>query len=383
MIAAWATVKTLSHPHLMRLLDSGPCEMDSAESLYFVMEFASENLAEILPERPLTAAEAGEMLGPVLDALAYLHGRGLAQGSLKPSNILAVDDQVKLSSDRVLRGGVASAATDVWSLGMTLVEALTQRPPVWERAMGGDPFVPASVPQPFFDIAKGCLRVDPARRWKIRDIRARLDGIIIGEREAAEVAGTKTTDVSSRKLGMALAAGVAVLLVSVGLVLRWMGVGQGDTTSHQVGVSSAQSETRPTASVPKPSPIKGRAPESEQAEQAEQPEQASSSGSQGSSDASVVLQRVMPEILPAAQASIHGEFDVKVRLSVDTTGVVSDAMFESQGPSRYFSKQALEASRHWRFKPAQMSGESVRSVWLLEFHFTQAGTEITPTQVSP
>ncbi len=62
---------------------------------------------------------------------------------------------------------------------------------------------------------------------------------------------------------------------------------------------------------------------------------------------------------------------------------LSDAMFESEGPSKYFGRQALEASRHWRFKPAQMSGENVRSVWLLEYHFTQAGTEVTPTQVSP
>ena len=92
---------------------------------------------------------------------------------------------------------------------------------------------------------------------------------------------------------------------------------------------------------------------------------------------------MMPEILPAAQASIHGEFDVKVRLTVDSNGVVSDAAFDSEGPSRYFGKQALDASRKWRFKPAQMAGENVRSVWLLEYHFTESGVDIKPTQISP
>jgi TonB family protein len=138
--------------------------------------------------------------------------------------------------------------------------------------------------------------------------------------------------------------------------------------------------------LPKPSPIKAQGSDREQAEQperAEEPERTSSNNSPVSTDASGVLQRVMPEILPEAQASIHGEFDVKVRLSVEANGVVSDALFESQGPSRYFSKQALEASRHWRFKPAQMSGEPVRSVWLLEYHFTQSGAEVTATQISP
>ena len=384
--AAWATVKSLSHPHLMRLLDSGRCEMDAARYLYFVTEFAGENLAEILPERPLTAAETSEMLPSVLDALAYLHANGLGHGNLKPSNILVVNDQLKLSCDEILGGGVVSAAADMWSLGMTLVEALTQHPPVWERAMGGDPIVPASVPQPFLDIARGCLRVDPARRWTIKQVRARLDGARVEEEAANEPPAVKAIVAANRRFGIALAVGAAVVLVSAGLVLRWLGVGQVETSDHKPGGYGAQSEMRPSASLPKPSPIKGRPAEYEQQEhpeQAEQPERNSSGGSPGSSDDSAVLQRSMPEILPAAQASIHGEFDVKVRLSVDANGVVSDAMFDSEGPSKYFGRQALESSRHWRFKPAQMSGDAVRSVWLLEYHFTQSGVEITPTQISP
>ena len=73
--------------------------MGQVRLLYVVMEYAEENLSEILPQRPLSSAEARDMLPPVLDALAYLHGKGFVQGRLKPSNIMAVADQVKLSSD--------------------------------------------------------------------------------------------------------------------------------------------------------------------------------------------------------------------------------------------------------------------------------------------
>ena len=89
------------------------------------------------------------MLPPVLDALAFLHRNNLVHGELKPANILVVDDQVKLASDTVRPAGESrmsvvkpsaldpadgendrlSAAGDIWALGRTMVEALTQRLP--------------------------------------------------------------------------------------------------------------------------------------------------------------------------------------------------------------------------------------------------------------
>ena len=379
-LAAWAAAKTLSHPHLIRLLDSGRCKVDAAELLYVVTEYAEENLAEILPERPLTAEETGEMLVPVLDALAFLHASGLVHGHLKPSNILVADDQLKLSCDRIVAADVASPAADVWPLGVVLVEALTQHPPVWDSLTGIDPIVPRSVPQPFFDIAQACLRADPARRCTLEEIRARLDGVSIAPKVATGDPGGQAASRGSGKRGLAWAAGILVLLASLGLVMRshWAepGLSGSDKRADSSSSPGGQAATKPRASISKPSPIRGRVSGSA----ANRPEQVPSGGSP---DDSAVLERVMPEVLPAAQASIHGEFDVEIRVTVGSDGKVSEAAFESEGPSRYFSKQALEASRHWRFKPAQMSGENVRSVWLLEYRFTESGVEITPTQISP
>jgi outer membrane biosynthesis protein TonB len=44
---------------------------------------------------------------------------------------------------------------------------------------------------------------------------------------------------------------------------------------------------------------------------------------------------------------------------------------------------SLQAAQNWKFKPAQADGKNVASAWILHFKFTQAGTDVTPTQVSP
>ena len=125
--------------------------------------------------------------------------------------------------------------------------------------------------------------------------------------------------------------------------------------------------------------------------EAQQPEPATPSESRGPSAQSVadetvdgaVAERVMPDILPAAVRSIHGQFDLAIRVHVDSAGNVSNGEFDEPGPSRYFGRVAMEAAQRWKFKPAQVGGRAVPSVWLLQFQFTQAGTEITATEVSP
>jgi TonB family protein len=194
-LSLWRRGSQLSHPNLLGLHQSGRCQLANLDLLYVVMEYAEEDLSQILPERPLAAAEARDMLEPVVDALTYLHGQGLIHSHIKPSNILATGDRLKLSSDMLFPSGefrrfsgqldvyappecatsVLTAASDVWSLGMTLVEALTQRAPEWQPASQADPVVPDTLPQPFLDIVRHALSLDPKLRWTIAEIRVCLN----------------------------------------------------------------------------------------------------------------------------------------------------------------------------------------------------------------
>jgi TonB family protein len=185
----------LVHPNLLRILGIGRCRLENRDRLYVVMEYAEEDLSQILPQRALRDSEVRDMLEPVLDALVYLHANGLVHSRIKPSNILATADQLKLSSDALFPIGETrkisrkfdvhdapettssplAASADAWSLGMTLVETLTQHTPALPSGSQADPSVPETLAQPFLDIARHTLRRDPRRRWTIPEIAARLN----------------------------------------------------------------------------------------------------------------------------------------------------------------------------------------------------------------
>jgi TonB family protein len=426
-IAGWAATSTLSHPHLIRLLDTGRCQIDDAALVYAVMEYADEVLAEILPERPLTPGETKEMLGPVLDTLSYLHGKGFVHGHVKPSNIMVVDDQLKLAGDSLwiegetwMNGapagvydapeaatGTISPAGDVWSLGVTLVVALTQHPPVWDGSMESDPVVPESIPQPLAGIARGCLKIDPAHRCTLEEIRAQLDAAssppAAPEKAGGRVPGKSRTGV--------VVAGVLVLLAVIAVFL---------VRSHQVQSSSPDGEQAPAATTAPPqtqeqaptattappqaqeqAPTAATAPPEEQtpagtAASPQEPAPAATTeapvagdqnsrgpASNGTALKGAVADQVLPDVPASASRTIHGKVNVGIRVTVDAGGTVSDAAFDSEGPSKYFAKAAMQAAQRWKFKPAQVDGQTVSSVWMLRFQFAQDGTTVTPVETSP
>jgi len=187
----WKRAGGLTHPHVLRLFAWGGCQLDGLPYLYNVTEYADQTLAQLLQHRALTEDEAREMLPPILDALAFLHGRRLVHGQLKPTNILVVGDQLKLASDTIRRvregkmgrdtptlyespdrQGTYSTAGDIRALGVTLFEALTRRPP----ASLGDPttavVLPADFSPAFRDVVTGCLNPRPQDRPSVAELVA-------------------------------------------------------------------------------------------------------------------------------------------------------------------------------------------------------------------
>ena len=384
----WTLATTFSHPHLMRVFQTGRCLIDRDELLYMVTEYSEEALSQALPERPLAPAEAREMLNPVLDALSYVHDKGLVYGHLKPSDIMVVDDQVKLPIDRLLRAGSfrkprsapqiydapetatgeISQAANIWSLGVTLVEALTQHPPVWERSTNKDPVVPETIPEPFSNIARKCLQHDPLRRCTLSDIQTLLNparplpvpGSKMDEEVRSKLPETDDDDrespTSTRRVALMVGA-VLVLLVVVGVLL---------VRSHKTPPSSsAEQQPAVTSEAPTQSPV---------------PQAGTSKGTTAKGE---VSERVLPEVSPGANRTIRGKVEVRVRVTVSPSGEVSNAAFDSHGHSRYFANQALQAARRWKFKAPHFDGQPVSSTWILRFVFTRNNTDVTPLQVSP
>lgn len=440
--ADWAAGADLRHPHLIRIFRSGRDRVDDTAVLYVVTEYAGEILSDILPERALTPAEVKEMLGPIFDALAYLHQKEFVHGRLRPSNIMVVDDQLKLSVENI-RGpsaipkppqtlevydapestlGKPTPAMDVWSLGITLVEALTQAPPAWNRASPAEPTVPASLPKPFAEIAQECLRLDPAQRCTLGEIKACLEtGAPIprratksgfGSRGAAKPSGS--TKSSRRRLVVIAACAVVLVAAFAFVMLHSHETSSSSPADSSTAPSSQATDQQPPAATPAPAqssaPAAAAVPPLPPTAEATAPPPAAPAESStpppaqptsatpqappqsqsppptvhsGPAGKGAVAQQVMPDVPETAMRSIHGKVQVGIRVSVDAAGAVSDASIASQGPSKYFANSALQAAKSWKFAPPQTNGQPASSVWVLHFEFRKSGVDVTPSQQIP
>lgn len=403
----WGLAGKLSHPHLLRLFQTGRCQLDGAEVLYVVMEYAEEDLSQILPIRPLTPAESRNMLQPVLDVLAYLHGKGFVHGHMKPANIMAVGDQLRISSDglcgvgelsgvlgaaslytapEVTNGLGISPSSDVWSLGVTLVEALTQHPPI-QGAEQQDPIVPETVPVPFLDIARHSLRRGPQLRWTVAEIAAHLQPASRETRKRM-IAPSQTAPANWRYWAGA-ATGLALLAMLAGptLLNRHQEAQQAPAvTSERSGIQPKPAqgpvvegtEPSPETAADKQHDSNGTAPVS-----AAKTAETAAENSTGRAIPGSLVQQVMPDVSRSARATIQGKLKVRMKVSVDSSGEVVEAKFVSRGPSRYFANKALQAAQRWKFTPPQVDGRAVPSEWTLRFEFGRTGTSVRPTQTTP
>ena len=378
----------------MPLFCTGRCEFEDEDLLYVVTEYADETLSQILPERPLSPREAREMLGPVLGALSYLHQRGLTHGHLRPTNIMVIDDRVKLSPDfgwcsrtrsiydppEAGAGNVVPAA-DIWSLGILLVETLTQQPPAWDRSEDGEPEIPAGIPEPFFTICRECLRTDPERRATLAGIGALLNPPQAAEAaaehaaEPAEVIVDRSAKPSLRFRAMILTGVVPVLLLTfAAFTFGW------NLTPSTPAPASQPPATQLTAAPATPAASASAVFGAPTAEPAPAP---AAESPQGGVVKGSAAHQALPDIPGKIMDAVEGHFKVSICVEVDPEGNVSQASIDSPGPSRYFANQALRAAQNWKFNPAKVDGRAVPSTWLLEFQFGQSQSAVNASEEAP
>ena len=85
----------------------------------------------------------------------------------------------------------------------------------------------------------------------------------------------------------------------------------------------------------------------------------------------LIISEVIPDVPRSARETIRGTVRVSVRVIVDKEGTVLVATADDPGPSRYFERLAIQASKKWKFAPTD-SGE--HRIMLVRFNFKRAGT---------
>ena len=184
-MALWQMVRGIRQRENLRVpLDIGSLLVDDAEVSYEVLEEPQETLAGLLEKRALSSEEAGDLLRNLEQAVGELHAHALVHGAISPEQVLAMGDSIKLATESVRRihtppvvdhtrpkylapesqAENLTMAADVWCLGATLFEALTQKTyqPTNEDEI-------EKLPNPLANAAQYALEPDPDHRSTLAD----------------------------------------------------------------------------------------------------------------------------------------------------------------------------------------------------------------------
>ena len=228
---------SLSHPGLVTLFDAGKDDAGRDDGAagepraFLVMELVDgPDLRKRLREGPpMTAFEAAHVGAELAGALAYIHARGVIHRDVKPANILlpatipGMPPRAQLTDFGIARmidgarltatgatlgtanylspeqasGSSATTASDVYSLGLVLLECLTGRVEFSGSAvesavarLSRDPAIPESLAEPWRRLLPRMTDRDPGQRPEAAAVAAELLGFRWGEAGSPESRAT-------------------------------------------------------------------------------------------------------------------------------------------------------------------------------------------------
>ncbi|GAA1990667.1 serine/threonine-protein kinase [Catenulispora subtropica] len=195
----------LEHPHLLPLLDAG---VDGGLPFLVMPLVEGTSLEQVAgPKPPDWVRRVG---AAVADALAYIHARGIVHRDITPGNVLLDRDEHVFLTDfgiakawdgpaltaenfvagtagylapEQAEGRGASSASDVYALGLVLLETLTgvreYSGTPFERAVAAatrSPRVPPALGAPWCTVLRRMTARDRRRRPTVDEVRALLHG---------------------------------------------------------------------------------------------------------------------------------------------------------------------------------------------------------------
>jgi TonB family protein len=251
-----------------------------------------------------------------------------------------------------------STAGDIWGLGITLVEALTQTPPAWSRESSESVSLPANIPPEFVHTVQRCLNREPGHRPTIFELAAQFKRAppatpasatppAMTEPWVPTPSTHNSLETQSSPKTRRLVTAITVFIVTLCAV--WTVV---HLFRNHAGV-------RQTASITPPAPPPVSPPAAVEIPKASI-----------AAPLPTVLHQEMPDVSRSARASIRGIIKIAVRVMVDRSGNVVAATLANGASSRYFTRAALDAAKKWKFS---QSPDQASQVWLLHFEFTRAG----------
>ena len=225
----------MTHPTIVRVFDAGEETVlesggGEAQLPFIVMEFVDGKLLkDLIKDGPMTAQEAGHIIGGILTALEYSHRAGVVHRDIKPGNVMVTrSGQVKVMDFGIARAISDSSATvaqtsvilgtaqyfspeqakgetvdlrsDLYSTGVVLFEMLTGRAPfrgdspisVAYQHVSERPEVPSRINPALTEamdaVVLRALEKDKARRYQsAEEFREDVDAVLAGRTPTARL----------------------------------------------------------------------------------------------------------------------------------------------------------------------------------------------------
>jgi TonB family protein len=162
-----------------------------------------------------------------------------------------------------------------------------------------------------------------------------------------------------------------LIIGAVAIVLGWAGIGifrSGSPPAAEKPSSAPAETSAASATRGEEAPVISAAPAASPPEVVQRPD-----------PPTTAVNEVLPEVPQSALDTIHGTVRVAVRVAIDKQGTVIDTSPVDRGPSRYFERLSVEASKQWTFTPATLQDERTM---LVRFYYTRtaATAQASPEQ---